>query len=178
MPLQKYKNYLPDCHKTAFIHESAYLIGNVEVGSYSSIWPHAVLRGDVAAITVGENTNIQDGTIIHGTHAGEYTGEGKGTSIGNNVTIGHRATLHACNIEDYAFVGINSVILDNATIRTGAMLGANSLVTSKQDITGGYLWIGQPAKKVRELTQKEKDYILYSASHYVKVAIKHQESNI
>ena len=173
MPNQSYLNSIPQIAKNAYIHDSAYLIGKVIVGENSSIWPLCVLRGDVAAITIGSNTNIQDGTIIHGTHAGPYTGKGKDTVIGDNVTIGHRATLHACNVENNAFIGMGATVLDKAIIRENAMLGANTLVIGSQDITGGYLWLGQPARQIRKLTNKEIDYLEYSAKHYAKLANSH-----
>lgn len=173
MTIESYLDKHPLISPTCFVHTTSCIIGNVDIGDNSSIWPYCVLRGDVGSITIGANTNIQDGTIIHVTHAGPYTGEGQNTTIGNNVTIGHRSVLHACTVEDNCFIGINSTILDKAIIRSGAMLGANTLVTGGQDITGGYLWLGQPAKAVRELTKKEQDYIKYSANHYVNISKKH-----
>jgi carbonic anhydrase/acetyltransferase-like protein (isoleucine patch superfamily) len=173
MVTEVYLDKKPKIDASCFIHESSYIIGDVKIAEKVSVWPYSVLRGDVAPITIGKATNIQDGTIIHGTHAGPYTGSGHGTIIGNNVTVGHRCILHACTIEDNSFIGMNTTILDRAVIETGAMLGANSLVTSEQIITSGYLWLGQPARKIRKLTTKEKEYIKYSAKHYINVAENH-----
>ena len=170
MNIESYANKHPLIDKSVYMHHTSCIIGDVTIGSNSSVWPYTVIRGDVEAITIGKNTNIQDGSIIHVTHAGPYTDQGQATTIGDDVTIGHRATLHACTVESATFIGINSTILDKAIIKTGAMLGANSLVTMGQEIEGGYLWLGQPARKIRALTQQELDYIIYSAKHYTKIA--------
>lgn len=170
MPLEPYQNIYPEIAGGAFVHSTACIIGQVTIATDSSIWPYCVLRGDVEAICVGAQTNIQDGTIIHTTHAGPFTEAGRATHVGDQVTVGHRCILHACTIEDRAFIGMNTTILDGAIIRSGAMIGANSLITSGQDITGGYLWLGQPARKNRPLTQAEQDYIVYSAEHYDRIA--------
>ena len=170
MSVEPYRAYHPQIAPSAYLHHTACVIGQVRIGEDSSIWPYCVLRGDVEAIDIGSGTNIQDGTIVHTTHAGPYTADGHATSVGNQVTIGHRCILHACTIEDLAFVGMNTTILDQAIIRSGAMIGANSLITSGQDIEGGYLWLGQPARKIRLLTSEEQAAIRYSAEHYSRVA--------
>lgn len=170
MPIETYLGIKPKIAATAWIHKSATVIGKCDIGENVSVWPGSILRGDVNTITIGAMTNIQDRTIIHGTHKGPFTGEGKATVIGANVTIGHGVILHACDIEDYAFVGMGSTVLDGAIIRSNAMLGANSLVTSNQDLEGGFLYLGQPAKKIRPLTKSELDNIKYSSQHYMKLA--------
>jgi len=170
MPLEPYQTMYPEIAGGTFVHSTACIIGQVTIATDSSIWPYCVLRGDVEAIDIGSGTNIQDGTIVHTTHAGPYTADGQATSVGNQVTIGHRCILHACTIEDLAFVGMNTTILDQAIIRSGAMIGANSLITCGQDIEGGYLWLGQPARKIRLLTSEEQASIRYSAEHYSRVA--------
>jgi carbonic anhydrase/acetyltransferase-like protein (isoleucine patch superfamily) len=170
MPIEIYLGTEPKIAATAWVHESATIIGKCDIGEHTSIWPGSILRGDVNTITIGENTNIQDGTIIHVTHKGPFTREGKAVVIGSNVTIGHGVILHACDIEDYAFVGIGSTVLDGAVIRSGAMIGACALVTGNQDLAGGFLYLGQPAIKVRALTEEEQENIKYSAAHYVQLA--------
>lgn len=170
MPLESYQDMFPEIASGTFVHNTACIIGQVTIATNSSVWPYCVLRGDVHAIQIGANTNIQDGTIIHTTHAGPYTDIGRPTRVGNHVTIGHRCILHACTVEDKAFIGMNTTILDGAIIRSGAMIGANSLITNGQHIEGGFLWLGQPARKTRPLTPKEQEYIDYSAQHYSHVA--------
>ncbi len=170
MPIETYLGIKPKIATTAWVHSTATIIGKCDIGQHTSIWPGSILRGDVNTITIGNSTNIQDGTIIHVTHKGPFSGEGKAVIIGSNVTIGHGVILHACDIEDYAFIGIGSTVLDGAIIRSGAMVGAGSLVTGHQDLTGGFLYLGQPAKQIRPLTRAEQENITYSAEHYVQLA--------
>jgi len=135
-----------------------------------------VVRGDIHHIHIGNGTNIQDGSILHVTHDSEYKPGGSPLIIGNEVTVGHRATLHSCTLEDQCLIGMGSIVLDDAVIGAGAMLGAGSVVNPGKHIEGGYLWLGQPARRVRELTEKEKAYLKYSAAHYVKLQRRHQVS--
>ena len=174
--ISTFQGHTPVIHPTAWVHPTACIIGQVTIGAHSSVWPYCVIRGDVGAITIGAGTNVQDGTIIHVTHAGPYTGEGANTVIGDNVTIGHRAILHACTIESNAFIGIASTILDQAMVRSYAMLGANTLVTGKQIITGKTLWFGQPATAKRSLTNDTLSYIDYSAQHYQRIMAQYQST--
>ncbi|TNG01915.1 MAG: gamma carbonic anhydrase family protein [Gammaproteobacteria bacterium] len=146
------------------------------MGADSSIWPMSVARGDINSIRIGERTNIQDGSILHVTHDGPYKPGGSPLIIGNDVTVGHHVTLHACTVEDLCLIGMGSIILDDAVIRHGAMLGAGSLVNPGKEIEGGYLWLGRPARRVRELSDREKAYLEYSARHYVKLKDRHKAS--
>ncbi len=162
-----YKNIYPEIHKTAFIAPNASIIGDVKIGKDSNIWYSCVLRGDVNDIKIGERTNIQDSTVIH------VTTKFQGTYIGNNVTVGHNATLHACKLEDFAFVGMNSCVMDGAIIENNAMLAAGSLLTPNKSIPTGELWSGSPAKYMRKLTKEELEYIKWSSSHYVELSKEH-----
>jgi carbonic anhydrase/acetyltransferase-like protein (isoleucine patch superfamily) len=129
----------------------------------------AVLRGDVNKIRVGDRSNIQDGTVVHVTHGYSAVPDGYGVTIGNDVTIGHNVTVHGCTIEDECLIGIGSTILDGAVIHKHVLLGAGSLVTEGKELHGGFLWMGRPAKKVRELTDEEIKWFGYSANHYKKL---------
>lgn len=159
-----FKGTLPKIDKTSFIAPTASIIGRVTIGKNSSVWFNSVLRGDVAEITVGDYTNIQDGTVVHVTN-GEFP-----TRIGSYVTIGHKALLHACTIEDYSFVGMGSIIMDGAIVESGGWVGAGSLVTEGKVVKKDELWLGSPAKFFRKLTEKEKGYIKISAVNYHKYA--------
>ena len=150
-------------------------LGDVTIGEQSSIWFNAVLRGDVEAIRVGQRTNIQDGSILHVTHDSEFAPGGNALSIGSDVTVGHNAVVHACTVEDMCLIGMGSVILDGAVVREGAMVGAGSLVSPGKEIEGGYLWLGSPARRARELTEKEKAFLQYSSSHYVDLKNRHMK---
>lgn len=165
MPLIKpYKNKPPIIGKDVFLADNAVIIGDVVIGEESSIWYNCVVRGDVNNIVIGARTNIQDGTVIH------VSSTLQGTYIGNDVTVGHMALLHACTIEDAAFIGMMACVMDGAVIETGAMVAAGALVTPGKRVLSGQLWAGKPAKLVRELTEEEKKYIPHSAKHYVGIA--------
>ena len=165
--IRPYKNILPKIADTAYIDAAACVIGDVSIGEDSSVWPMVAVRGDVNTIRIGDRTNVQDGCVLHVTHAGPLSPEGFALTIGNDVTVGHNAVLHACTVEDLCLIGMGVVVLDGAVIKSGAMVGAGSIVSPGKELQGGYLYLGTPARQVRELTEKEKDFLLYSAKHYV-----------
>jgi len=167
--IRSFKNISPTIDDSTYIDEAACVIGDVVIGEDSSVWPMVAIRGDVNIIRIGERTNIQDGSVLHVTHKGPLSPEGNALHIGSDVTIGHGAVIHACTIEDECLIGMGSVILDGAIIEKGAMVGAGSVVSPGKVLQGGYLYIGSPARQVRELNQKEKDFFAYSAQHYVKL---------
>ena len=176
MTIRKLGNHTPSIHASAYVDPTALVIGQVTLGAQSSIWPMTVVRGDINVISIGERSNIQDGSILHVTHDGEFSPGGVKLTIGNDVTVGHSVVLHACTLEDTCLIGIGSVVLDNAIVHSHAMVGAGSLVTSGKELEGGYLWMGRPVKKIRELSEREIEYLSYSANHYVKVKELHEET--
>src|SRR3989344_5068079 len=167
MTIRSYKGVLPKLGARVYVDEQAAVIGDVVIGDDSSIWPMCSVRGDVNFIRIGVRTNIQDGTVIHVTHHHEGAPGGRPTIIGDDVTGGHLCILHACTIENRCLIGMGSVVMDDAVLREGLILGAGSLVTEGKQLEGGYLWLGRPAKKVRELSEEEKSWFDYSARHYV-----------
>ncbi len=169
MAIRPYKNILPTLGAKVFIDESAAVIGDVVLGEDASVWPMCSVRGDVNSIRIGARTNIQDGTVIHVSHRYKDIPEGHAAHIGDDVTVGHKVIIHGCAIESRCLIGMGSLILDGAILRTGVFLGAGSLVTEGKELEGGYLWMGRPAKKVRELTEQEWAWFDYSAKHYVKL---------
>jgi carbonic anhydrase/acetyltransferase-like protein (isoleucine patch superfamily) len=173
MNIRSFENNLPQIDRTAYIDAASTVIGNVKIGSNSSIWPNTVIRGDVNTITIGSNTNIQDGSILHCTHDGPYTSGGQGLVIGNNITVGHMVMLHAATIDDYCLIGMNAVLLDKCHIESYTLIAAGSLVPQGKRLESGFLWMGQPVKKIRHLNQDERDNIAYSAEHYVKLSKKY-----
>ena len=148
--------------------------GQVTIGAESSVWPMCVLRGDINSIEVGERTNIQDGSVLHVTHDSEFAEGGLPLLVGSDVTVGHKVILHACTIEDLCLIGMGSVVLDGALVRSGAMIGAGSLVPPNKDLEGGYLYVGSPVKRVRELSEKERRFLKYSAEHYARLKDRHR----
>jgi len=167
--IRPFKSILPEINTSAYIDAAACVIGDVVIGADSSVWPMVAIRGDVNSIRIGERSNIQDGSVLHVTHKGPLSPEGNALHIGSDVTIGHGAVIHACTIEDECLIGMGSVILDGAVIQKGAMVGAGSVVAPGKVLPGGYLYLGSPARQVRELNQKEKDFLAYSAQHYVQL---------
>ncbi len=167
--LRKFQDLFPRIAENTYVDETALIIGDVSLGAESSVWPMAVIRGDVNSIHIGHHTNIQDGSILHVTHKHEANPLGFSLNIGNHVTIGHQAILHGCTIEDYCLLGMGANVMDGAHLQEGVFLGAGSLVPPGKTLEGGYLWVGSPAKKVRPLTQAEKEWLAYSAAHYCRL---------
>ncbi|MEA3277343.1 MAG: gamma carbonic anhydrase family protein [Pseudomonadota bacterium] len=166
----------PRIAATAWVDESAVIVGDVEIGPRSSVWPMCVLRGDIHHIRIGTETNIQDGSILHVSHDSRFLPGGAPLVIHDRVTVGHQAVLHGCEIQDRCLVGIGARVLDRAVLESRTMLGAGSLVPPGRVLEGGYLWLGVPARRVRPLTDEELEYLDYSAEHYVRLADGHRRS--
>ncbi len=169
MSIRKFGNILPLLKQHVYVDESAVVIGDVVLEEDVSVWPTAVIRGDVNKIRIGKRTNIQDGAVLHVSHANDANPNGDPLIIGNDVTIGHRVVLHGCTIDDECLIGINSVVLDKAHIKRHVLIGANSLVPPGKVLESGYLYLGSPVKQIRKLTEEELAYFTYSAEHYVKL---------
>lgn len=167
----------PIIDKTVFIAQNANIIGDVYIGEKSSIWYQSVLRGDVAKIKIGKNTNIQDMTVIHGTranHIANKTGDlGGPINIGDNVTVGHSCILHACTVKNNSFIGMQSLLMDLSVVNENAMLAAGSLLPPAKIIPSGELWGGRPAKFMRKLTNEEIAFIQISADNYSLLAMQY-----
>ncbi len=171
MAIRSYQNHTPTVGDQAYIDDSAIIIGNVSIGSDVSVWPLTVIRGDVNSISIGNNTNIQDGSVLHVTHDGpyDYNRGGYALTIGNNITVGHNVILHGCTIEDNCLIGMGSTIMDGVVIKPNTIIGAGSLVSPGKQLDEGCLYVGRPVKKVRELSSEEIESIQYSAKHYIEL---------
>ena len=176
MSVRRFGNHQPIIHPSVYIDEQALVLGEVSIGIDSSVWPMTVVRGDVNSISIGERTNIQDGSVLHVTHDSEYAEGGMPLVVGSDVTVGHKVILHACHIEDGCLIGMGAIVLDGAVIRTGAMIAAGALVPPGKVLEGGYLYMGAPVKQARELTEKEKCFLQYSAAHYVRLKDRHLDT--
>ncbi|NOQ94166.1 MAG: gamma carbonic anhydrase family protein [Methylophaga sp.] len=174
MAIRHFEGTQPDIHSSTYIDDTALVLGDVQVGKNSSIWPLTVIRGDVNSIQIGENTNVQDNSVLHVSHKGPYNPDGFNLKIGNNVTVGHRVILHGCQIGNSCLIGMGSTIMDGAIIESHTIIGAGSLVTPNKHLESGYLWMGSPARKVRKLSADELESIEYSAQHYVRLKNRHQ----
>ncbi len=159
-----HKGFVPKVARSAFIAANATLVGDVEIGENASIWFGVILRGDGPGIRIGENSNLQDGTVVH------VAARGLMTVVGRNVTVGHKALLHACEVQDGAFIGMNSTVLDGAVVETEAMVAAGALVTPGKIVRRGELWAGNPARKLRDLTEKDFETFRRIAAGYVELA--------
>lgn len=173
MSIRSFNGKKPLISHNAFIDPTAVIIGDVQIGDESSIWPFCVIRGDIHSISIGKRSNIQDGTIIHVTHAGSFNPKGASVWIGDEVIVGHQVVLHGCTIHGHSLIGIGSKILDNAVIEPEVMIGAGSLVPPGKILEGGFLWLGSPVKKIRPLTPAERDFLRYSANYYVELGKQH-----
>jgi carbonic anhydrase/acetyltransferase-like protein (isoleucine patch superfamily) len=169
MPVSSFRGVLPQIGARVYIDPSAVVIGRVTVGDDSSIWPTAVVRADVHDIRIGERTSIQDGSVLHVTHDGPYAPGGRALSVGSDVTIGHRVVLHACTIGSACLVGMGTLVLDDVVTEDFVMIGAGAVVTPGKRLLSRGLYVGSPARRVRELTDKEIAFLTYSPAHYVKV---------
>ncbi|MDF2502697.1 MULTISPECIES: gamma carbonic anhydrase family protein [Clostridium] len=161
--IYKFKSYRPEIHESAFIAESADIIGNVAIKKNCNVWFGVVIRGDVNKICIDEGTNIQDNSTLHITK-GESSLE-----VGKFVTVGHGSILHGCKIRDHSLIGMGSIILDNAEIGEYTIIGAGSLVTKNKKIPSGVLCMGRPAKVIRELTEEEKEGLRLNAEEYIDI---------
>ena len=157
----------PRIHPSAWVAESAQVIGRVALGAQASIWYGAVLRGDNDWITIGVRSNIQDGCVLH-------TDDGAPLTLGDDVTVGHQVMLHGCTVGDNSLIGIQSVILNGARIGRNSIVGAGALVTEGKEFPDGVLIVGRPAKVVRELTPEQVERLKWSAAHYVDNAERHR----
>ena len=167
--IRAYRNIQPKLGANVYVDPTATVIGDVELGDDVSVWPGAVLRGDVERIRIGARTNVQDGAVVHVTHDGPYTPGGQPCIVGADVTIGHGAVIHACTIEDCCLIGMHATVLDGAVVKRHAFIGAGALVAPDKLVGEGELWIGNPARCVRRLSDTEIEALRYSARHYVEL---------
>jgi len=165
-----YRGVYPTIASDCFVAPTASVIGDVLLGQGANVWYGVTLRGDVEKIRIGAMTNIQDGTVGH------VTTDRFGLYIGARVTVGHNVTLHACTVADDVLVGMGSTVMDGATIESFGMLAAGALLSPGKVVRAGELWAGVPARKVRDVTNAERDYILWSATHYYKLAQEHKNA--
>jgi len=159
-----YRGLRPRVHPRAFVAPGVALVGDVELAEHASVWFGCVIRGDVQPVRIGPRSNVQDGTIVHVSRAGLPT------HVGADVTVGHACVLHACTLEDRAFVGMSSTLLDRSCVEGDAMLAAGSLLTPGKRVPSGQLWGGRPARLMRELRPEEIEGFAQRTAHYVALA--------
>lgn len=161
--LEKYLGATPKIDPSAYVSKHAVVIGDVTVGKHASVWPGCVLRADINSIVLGDNSNIQDGSVVH-------LANDAGVEIGRNTTIGHGAIIHACRIGDGCLIGMGAIILDNAVIGNSCIVGAGALVTKNTVIPDGSLVFGSPAKIIKPLDAAAREGLVHWAEKYALLA--------
>ena len=173
MAIRSYQQFTPQLGERVFVDASAVILGDVEIGDDSSVWPLVVIRGDMYSIRIGERSSVQDGSVLHITHAGPFNPGGYPLNIGDDVTVGHKVTLHGCSVGNRVLIGMGSIVMDGVVIEDEVVLGAGSLVPPGKRLQSGYLYVGSPARQARPLTEQERSYFRYSADNYVGLKDQH-----
>jgi carbonic anhydrase/acetyltransferase-like protein (isoleucine patch superfamily) len=171
--LRSFQGSTPVIGERVLIDPSAVVLGDVVLGDDVSVWPHASIRGDMHRIRLGARTSVQDGCVLHITHAGPYNPDGWPLEIGCDVTIGHGAILHGCKVGDQVLVGMGAIVMDGVVVENEVVIAAGALVTPGKRLRSGYLYGGSPAREMRGLSEKEINYFCYSADNYVKLKDQH-----
>ena len=168
--IKDYNGQKPRIHPAAYIHENSIVIGRVTLSANASVWPGCVLRGDVEEILIGEDSNLQDGVLVHTNH-------GLPAVVGQGVTVGHGAVLHGCRIGNNCLIGTGAILLDGSIIEDNCIIGAGTVVTEKTVISAGHLVLGVPGRVVRSVTQEEVSRIKKSAKEYKEFARLHRQTS-
>jgi len=161
----------------AWIDETAVVIGDVRLGAGASLWPGVIARGDINYIRIGERTNIQDGSVLHVTHDSRFAPGGFPLVVGPDVTVGHRVVLHGCEVGQHCLVGMGAVVMDGARVEPYVVIGAGTLVPGGKVLESGHLYMGSPARRIRALSQREREYLEYSSLNYVRLAERYRSGS-
>jgi carbonic anhydrase/acetyltransferase-like protein (isoleucine patch superfamily) len=173
MSIRSHAGLHPTIAADVYIDPDSVVIGDVEKGAGSSVWPMTVIRGDIHRIRIGKRTSVQDGSVLHVTHAGPYNPDGFPLIIGDDVTIGHKAMLHGCTIGNRILIGMSAVIMDGAVVNDEVIIAAGTLVPPGKVLESGYLYIGNPVRQGRPLTDKELKFFNYTSKRYVDLAAEY-----
>ena len=169
MGVRGFEDKVPVLGERVYVDPAASVIGDVTLGDDCSIWPGAVIRGDMHQIRIGARVSVQDNAVLHITHASDFNPGGFGLQIGDDVTLAHQVMLHGCTLGNQVMVGMQAMIMDGAVVEDQVIIAAGSLVSPGKRLTSGYLYRGQPARQVRPLTEKEKAFLPYVAGNYVRL---------
>lgn len=174
MTIRTYQGIAPKLAKNVFVDLTAVVMGDVELAEDVSVWPMAVVRGDMHKIRIGKSTSVQDGAVLHITHASDFNPDGFPLIIGEEVTIGHKAILHGCKLGNRILVGMGAIVMDGVTVEDEVIIAAGALVPPGKALRSGYVYAGNPAREMREITEKERAFFSYSAANYVALQAKHR----
>lgn len=167
--LHAWKGITPQLGERAFVDPASMVLGDVVLGDDCSVWPMAVIRGDMHRIRIGARTSIQDGCVLHITHASDFNPNGFPLTIGDEVTIGHKAILHGCTLGSRILVGMGAIVMDGAVVDDEVIIAAGAVVTPGKHLESGHVYAGNPAKALRPLKDKERAFFSYTAGNYVKL---------
>jgi carbonic anhydrase/acetyltransferase-like protein (isoleucine patch superfamily) len=174
MAIRPYRGILPTLGPGAWVDETAVVIGDVELGADVSVWPLVLIRGDVNRIRIGARSNVQDGSIIHVSRPFPGNDAGWSTILGEDVVVGHKAALHGCRIADRVLVGIGAIVLDGVVVESEVIIGAGAVVTPGKVLESGYLYVGNPARRSREITPQERARIPKMTRDYVTLKTEYE----
>lgn len=167
--LRTHKGHTPQLGERVYIDPACVVLGDVELGDDCSVWPMAVVRGDMHRIRIGARTSVQDGSVLHITHASDFNPGGHPLTIGEDVTIGHKAILHGCTLGNRILVGMGATVMDGAVVEDEVIIAAGALVTPGKRLESGFVYGGSPAKALRPLKDSEHAFFRYTAGNYVKL---------
>ena len=167
--IRSHRGISPKLGQRVYIDPAATVIGDVSLGDDASVWPGAVIRGDMHRIVVGARSNVQDNAVLHITHASDFNPDGWPLTIGDDVVIGHRAVLHGCTLGDRILVGNGAIVNDGAVIESEVIIGAGCMVPPGKTLETGHVYVGNPCKQLRALSDSEKQFFTYSPANYVKL---------
>ena len=167
--IRPYQGVEPTLGARVYVDPQAAVIGRITLGEDVSIWPMAVLRGDVNTIRLGDRSNVQDGCVLHVTHDGPFSPGGLPLLVGDDVTVGHRAVLHACTLGSRILVGMGAIVLDGAIVEDEVIIGAGAVVPPRKRLPARTLWVGNPARQLRALSARELEQFTYLSRHYVRI---------
>lgn len=167
--LRRYQGIEPQLGERVYIDPASVVIGDVVLGDDCSVWPMTVIRGDMHRIRIGARTSVQDGSVLHITHASDFSPDGFPLTVGDDVTIGHKAILHGCTLGNRILVGMGAIVMDGAVVEDEVIIAAGAVVTPGKHLESGYVYAGNPAKALRPLKDKERAFFPYTAGNYVKL---------
>jgi len=176
MTIRSFRHHQPQLGSNVFVDDSAVVIGRVKLGDDVSVWPCAVVRGDVNDISIGARSNIQDGSVLHVTSPYPEQPNGIPLIIGEDVTVGHGVILHACTIGNFCLIGMGATILDGAELGDYVFIGAGAVVTPNKKLESHGLYLGSPARRARDLTEREIAELRESSLHYVELKNEYLKS--
>lgn len=177
MGIRSHAGHRPNIANDVYIDPDSVVIGDVEIGAQSSVWPMTVIRGDIHYIRIGRRTSVQDGSVLHVTHAGPYNPDGFPLVIGDDVTIGHKVMLHGCTIGNRILIGMSATIMDGAVVNDEVIIAAGTLVPPGKVLESGFLYMGNPVRQARPLTDREMRFFDYTASRYADLAAIYLEAD-